>query len=70
MQVEKSMGPGEMHLPLLKKLVDEMVKPLSIIFVKLWQYGEVPTACKSGNITLIFKKRKKKKVDVGNYRPA
>ncbi|PKU39010.1 rna-directed dna polymerase from mobile element jockey- hypothetical protein [Limosa lapponica baueri] len=34
---------------------------------KLWQSGEVPGDWKRGNVTSIFKKRKKK--DPGNYRP-
>lgn len=44
------MEPDEMCLPVLMKVVDEMVKPLSVIFVKLWQSGEAPTAWKSGNM--------------------
>ncbi|GAB0207861.1 mitochondrial enolase superfamily member 1 [Grus japonensis] len=41
--------------------------PLSIIFEKSWQSGEVPPDWKRGNITPIFKKGKKE--DPGNYRP-
>jgi len=54
------MGPDEVHPQVLGELVKEIAKPLSIISEKLWQPGEVPGDWKRGNITLIFKRVKRK----------
>ncbi|PKU47712.1 rna-directed dna polymerase from mobile element hypothetical protein [Limosa lapponica baueri] len=43
LKVHKSMGLAEIHPWVLRELVDEVAKLLSIIFQKSWQSGEVPT---------------------------
>ncbi|KFQ45443.1 RNA-directed DNA polymerase from mobile element jockey, partial [Nestor notabilis] len=67
LNVRESMGPDEIHVRVLKELANEVPEPLSIIFEKSWQSGEVPDDWKKGNITLIFKQGKVE--DAGNYRP-
>jgi len=54
------MGPDETHLRALRDLVDEVAKPLSILFEKLWQSSKVPTDWRRGNINPLSKRVKRK----------
>lgn len=50
LKVHRLMGPDEIHRWVLRELEDEVSKPLSSIFEKLQQFGEVPVDWKRGNI--------------------
>ena len=63
----KSPGSDELHPRVLKELAEELSEPLSIIFLKLWEAGEVQEDWRRVNVVPIFKKGKKE--EPGNCRP-
>jgi len=60
----KSMG---LDPNVLRELMEELPKPLSIISQQLWLTGEVPDDWRIANVMPIYKKSRKE--DPGNYRP-
>jgi len=61
-------GLNGIHPRVLRKLVKELAKPLSIIYQQSWQTGEVPDDWRIASVTPIYKKGWKE--DPRNYRPA
>lgn len=51
--VHESMEPDEVHLWVLRALVGKVAKAFCIIFEKLWQPGQIPSAWKKVNISTI-----------------
>ncbi|KAJ7427272.1 hypothetical protein WISP_08597 [Willisornis vidua] len=68
MYPHKSMGPDGIHPRVMRELVQELSKPLSIIYQQSWLSGKVPDDWKLVTVTLIHKRGRKE--DPGNYRPA
>jgi len=62
LNIHEFMGPDEMHPRLPRELVDVVVKPLSMIFEKSWQSGEVPGDWKKGNIVPFLKRVERRTV--------
>ncbi len=64
----KSQGGDGFNPYVLKQCAASMALPLSLIFRKSLDEGEIPEAWRKANVTPIFKK-KGSRVDPGNYRP-
>lgn len=60
MNVNNSIRLDEMYLSVLRKLADKAAKPLSLIFEKSWQPGEVSADYKRENKKRVLFKAEKK----------
>ena len=67
LDVNKAIGPDELHPRMLKELVDYITVPLFIIMKKTLINGCIPTDWKLANVSPIFKKGAKNLAE--NYRP-
>ena len=63
----KLMGPDIIQTRVLGELADVIVRPLSIIFEKVWRSGDVPEDWKKANVTPAYKNGLKE--GPGSYRP-
>jgi hypothetical protein len=64
---DKSEGPDGLHPALLKGCIESMARPLSMIFSKSFESGELPAERKTAHIVPIYKKGSRS--DPANYRP-
>ncbi|GAB0188392.1 hypothetical protein GRJ2_001304500 [Grus japonensis] len=67
LDTHRSMGSDGIHPRVLKKLAEELTKPLSIIYQQSWLTGEVSVDWRLANVTPIYKKGCKEYP--GNCRP-
>jgi len=67
LDTDKSMELDGIHMRVLRELVKELAKPLSIIYQQSWLTGGVPDEWRVTSVTPIYKKEQKE--DPGNYRP-
>ena len=69
LKLKESSAPGPDAIPnkLLIETVDEITRPLSILFMKSLRERRIPDDWRCANVTPIFKKGAKS--DPGNYRP-
>ena len=63
----KSMGPDGIHSHVLKECYETICLPVSLLFIKSFESGQIPDIWKRANITLIFKKGSRTLPQ--NYRP-
>lgn len=66
--VNKSIGPDEIHPKMLKELVDHISEPLWIIMEKSLNKGVLPDDWKTASVSPIYKNKGAKDLAV-NYRP-
>ena len=63
----KSMGPDNIHIRVLKEGIDNFSEALAMLYSKSIVSGEIPDDWKEANVTALFKKGEKS--DPENYRP-
>ena len=68
LKIQKTPGPDQISPRVVKKLKNEIIEPLKIIFNKALTTGQAPEKWKLANVTPIFKKKGMKKMAC-NYRP-
>ena len=64
---DKAQGPDQIPPRVLKELHKELAEPLTMLFKKSIEEGEIPEDWKFAEVTAIFKKGNR--TDPGNYRP-
>ena len=68
LDINKSPGPDGWHPRFFKEAALELTKPLSVLFQKSLDAGELPAVCKVADLIPVFKKGDRKLTST-NYRP-
>lgn len=67
LNVNKSLGPDNIHPRMLVELADQIYKPITLLLNKSLKTGKLPNEWKEAYITPIYKKGSRKQAE--NYRP-
>ena len=67
LNINKSVGPDEIHPRILNELADELSEPIALLLNKSLEVGQIPQDWKKAYVSPIYKKGARNRAE--NYRP-